>query len=61
MVDPTETDKGQVGLDEYQVRRCDAGYRHVTLARWAHAFLAVSAQSAKRDSLPKQDALIPSH
>jgi len=26
--------KGQVGLDEYQVRRYDAWYRHITLAVW---------------------------
>jgi len=43
---PTQTAKGQVGLDEYQVRRYDAWYRHITLAMWAHAFLAVTAQSA---------------
>jgi len=41
-----QTAKGQVGLDEYQVRRYDAWYRHITLAMWAHAFLAVAAQSA---------------
>jgi SRSO17 transposase len=41
-----QTAKGQVGLDEYQVRRYDAWYRHITLAMWAHAFLAVTAQSA---------------
>jgi len=33
-------------MDEYQVRRYDAWYRHITLAMWAHAFLAVTAQSA---------------
>ncbi len=41
-----QTAKGQVGLDEYQVRRYDAWYRHITLAMWAHAFLAVAAHSA---------------
>jgi SRSO17 transposase len=33
--------KGQTRLDHYQVRRYDAGYRHITLAMVAHAFLAV--------------------
>lgn len=32
-----QTAKGQVGLDEYQVRRYDARYRHITLAMLAHA------------------------
>jgi SRSO17 transposase len=41
-----QTAKGQVGLDDYQVRRYQAWYRHVTLAMWAHAFLAVTAHSA---------------
>ena len=37
-----ETAKGEVGLDQYQVRRYDAWYRHITLACWAHAFLTVT-------------------
>lgn len=37
-----ETGKGEVGLDQYQVRRYDAWYRHITLACWAHAFLTVT-------------------
>jgi SRSO17 transposase len=38
--------KGQVGLDEYQVRRYTPWYRHITLAMVAHAFLAVTAATA---------------
>jgi SRSO17 transposase len=34
--------KGEVGLDQYQVRRWDAWYRHITLALLAHAFLEVT-------------------
>jgi hypothetical protein len=45
--DPTQTAKGQVGLDEYQVRRYDAWYRHITLAMCAHAYLAITAKNAK--------------
>ena len=34
--------KGQVGLDQYQVRRWVGWYRHITLVMLAQAFLAVS-------------------
>ena len=33
--------KGEVGLDQYEVRRWPGWYRHITLAMLAHAFLAV--------------------
>lgn len=36
-----EQAKGEVGLDQYQVRHWTAWYRHITLALLAHAFLAV--------------------
>ena len=36
-----QTAKTETGLDQYQVRRYDAWYRHVTLAMPAAAFLAV--------------------
>jgi SRSO17 transposase len=42
-----QTAKNEVGLDEYQVRRYDAWYRHITLAMWAHAFLAITAAASK--------------
>jgi SRSO17 transposase len=43
-----QTAKGEVGLDQYQVRRYDAWYRHITLAMLAHAFLTVTrARAAK--------------
>jgi SRSO17 transposase len=38
--------KGEVGLDQYQVRRYDAWYRHITLAMLAHAFLTVTRAAA---------------
>ena len=34
--------KQEVGLDEYQVRRWDGWYRHITLALLVNAFLAVT-------------------
>jgi SRSO17 transposase len=48
-----QTGKGQVGLDQYQVRRYDSWYRHITLAMLAHAFLTVTTAKAggKRGAL----------
>ena len=34
-----EEAKGEVGLDQYEVRRWDGWYRHITLAMLAHACL----------------------
>ena len=34
-----QTAKNETGLDQYQVRRYDAWYRHATLAMLAHAYL----------------------
>ena len=36
-----ETAKGEVGLDEYEVRSWTGWYRHITLSMWALAILAV--------------------
>jgi len=36
-----EAAKGEVGLDHYEVRRWTGWYRHITLAMWAYALLAV--------------------
>jgi SRSO17 transposase len=41
-----ERTKDDVGLDQYEVRRYGAWYRHVTLALLAHAFLAVTRARA---------------
>ena len=43
-----QTAKTETGLDQYQVRRYDAWYRHVTLAMLAHAYLAVTAATAPK-------------
>jgi SRSO17 transposase len=40
--------KNETGLDQYQVRRYNAWYRHVTLALLAHAYLAVTAATAPK-------------
>ena len=41
-----EEAKGQVGLDQYEVRRWDGWYRHITLAMLAHAYLTVIRHQA---------------
>ena len=43
-----QTAKGEVGLDQYQVRRYDGWYRHMTLAMFAHAFLTVTRAAAEK-------------
>lgn len=40
--------KNEVGLDEYQVRKYDAWYRHITMAMTAHTLLAVTAYKAQK-------------
>ena len=48
-----QTAKGQVGLDQYQVRRYDSWYRHITLTMLAHAFLTVTtAEAGAKRGLP---------
>jgi SRSO17 transposase len=41
-----EEAKGEVGLDQYEVRRWVGWYRHITLALLANAFLAVTRAHA---------------
>ncbi len=47
-----EIAKNEVGLDDYQVRRYDAWYRHITLAMWAHAYLAATAAASRGAAIP---------
>ena len=46
--------KNETGLDHYQVRRYRAWYRHITLSMLAHAFLAVTAGSARPSPGPPE-------
>jgi hypothetical protein len=39
---PSRPPRGEVGLDQYQVRRYEARYQHITLACFTHAFLTVT-------------------
>lgn len=41
-----ETAKGEVGLDQYEVRKWDGWYRFITLALLAHAYLTVLRHQA---------------
>jgi SRSO17 transposase len=51
-----QTTKGEVGLDQYQVRRYDAWYRHITLALLAHAFLTITRAHAAKGGLRNRPA-----
>jgi SRSO17 transposase len=46
-----ETAKSEAGLDNYQVRLYRAWYRHITLAMFAMAFLAVMRHKSKKGAL----------
>jgi len=48
-----EAAKGEVGLDQYEVRSWTGWYRHITLAMWAYALLTV----LRAAHLPPEDAL----
>ena len=54
-----EEAKGQVGLDQYEVRRWEGWYRHITLATLAHAYLAVMRHQATAGGQPEEKGAIP--
>jgi SRSO17 transposase len=43
-----EEAKGEAGLDEYEVRKWDSWYRHITLSLFAHAYLVVCRVSGNK-------------
>jgi SRSO17 transposase len=51
--------KGEVGLDQYEVRTWDAWHRFVTLCLLAHAGLAVMRRAANRHEAEEKGAAIP--
>jgi SRSO17 transposase len=53
-----QTAKGEVGLDHYEVRSWTGWYRHITLAMWAQAFLAV-VRAETGAALPPKKGLQP--
>lgn len=49
-----EAAKGQVGLDQYEVRSWHGWYRHITLAMIAHAYLAAMCAQAAQEREAKK-------
>lgn len=49
--------KGEVGLDHYEVRSWTGWYRHMSLAMWAQAFLAVARAEHGAPVAPKKGLL----
>jgi SRSO17 transposase len=47
--DSFEAAKGEVGLDEYEVRKWEGWYRHITLCLLAHAYLVVVRSVAEHE------------
>jgi SRSO17 transposase len=47
-----ETSKGEVGLDQYEVRHWTPWYRYITLSMLAHAYLGVLRQAAEKRGSP---------
>jgi SRSO17 transposase len=51
--------KGEVGLDQYEVRKWEAWRRHATLCLLAHAYLVVLRQAARQEEHGQKGAPIP--
>ena len=51
--------KGEVGLDQHQVRTWDSWHRYTTLAMFAHAILAVIAARERNNRPNRTRQLIP--
>jgi SRSO17 transposase len=51
--------KGEVGLDQDEVRKWEAWHRHVTLGLLAHAYLVVLRHAAQREERAEKGAPIP--
>jgi SRSO17 transposase len=55
-----EEAKGEVGMDDYEVRRWGSWHRYITLCLLAHAFLVITRSAADReDTDGKKGSLIP--
>lgn len=51
--------KGEVGLDQYEVRKWEAWHRHATLCLLAHAYLVVMRHAAQQEERGKKGAPTP--
>ena len=49
--------KGEVGLDQYEVRRWDAWHRHITLCLLARAYLVIMRLAARQEEGTQKGAL----
>jgi hypothetical protein len=57
-----EASKGEVGLDQYEVRSWHGWYRHITLAMVAHAYLTVlCANATALTQVKKKTSQSPTH
>ena len=54
-----EAAKGEVGLDDYEVRSWTGWYRHITLAMWAYALLTVVRAGAMAVEALKKRLPVP--
>lgn len=54
-----ESAKNEVGLDEYEVRKWQGWYHHITLVLFAHAFLRVICKNSNRECVKKGGTAIP--
>jgi SRSO17 transposase len=54
-----QASKGEVGLDQHQVRKWNSWYRYTTLVMLAHALLAVIATHEREHHTQADDGLIP--
>lgn len=55
-----EAAKGEVGLDQYEVRSWHGWYRHITLAMLAHAYLTALSAEAAPACVPAKKKKLPS-
>ena len=51
--------KGEVGLDQYEVRKWNAWHRHATLCLLAHAYLVAMRHAARREECGEKGAPTP--
>ena len=51
--------KGEVGLDQYEVRKWNAWHRHATLCLLAHAYLVVMRMAARQEERGEKGAPTP--
>ncbi len=56
-----ESAKNEVGLDQYEVRKWQGWYHHITLSMFAHAFLTVICAQANPPRVKKGDTVVQTY